>query len=152
MVKKVAKNDHFAGWWHKMAQKRHFWKEGVNESLRRWGLGVTLPATKIGLALVFLGSEICVVKKVPKKAIFRTLRCRQLGRRGLNRKTKSTSRFFGPNYPPVQNFSEKNDKKFLGTISVFFVPIYCRLHVEFNFDWHKLQLAKFDTCFLLFEK
>ena len=106
-----------------MAQKRHFWKEGVNESLRRWGLGVTLPATEIGLALVFLGSEICVVKKVPKMAIFRTLRCRQLGRRGLNRKTKSTSRFFGPNYPPVQNFSEKNDKKFLGTLSVFFVPI-----------------------------
>ena len=106
-----------------MAQKRHFWKEGVNESLRRWGLGVTLPVTKIGLALVFLGSEICVVKKVPKKAIFRTLRCRQLGRRGLNRKTKSTSRFFGPNYPPVQNFSEKNDKKFLGTISVFFAPL-----------------------------
>ena len=76
MVKKVAKNDHFAGWWHKMAQKRHFWKEGVNESLGRWGLGVTLPAAKIGLALVFLGSEIGVVKKVPKKAIFRTLRCR----------------------------------------------------------------------------
>ena len=111
-----------------MAQKRHFWKEGVNESLRRWGLGVTLPATKIGLALVFLGSEICVVKKVPKKAIFRTLRCRQLGRRGLNRKTKSTNRFFGPNYPPVQNFSEKNDKKFLGTLSVFlyhYLSIFC---------------------------
>ena len=63
-------------------------------------------------------------KKCQKKAIFRTLSCRQLGRRGLNRKTKSTSRFFGPNYPPVQNFSEKNDKKFLGTISVFFVPLY----------------------------
>ena len=46
-----------------------------------------------------------------------------MGRRGLNRKTKSTNRFFGPNYPPVQNFSEKNDKKFLGTLSVFFVPL-----------------------------
>ena len=118
----MAKNDHFAGLWQRVAQKRHFWKEGVNESLRRWGLGVTLPADKIRLALIFLGSEICVVKKVSKNGIFRTLRCRQLGRRGLNRKLRAPIDFLGQ-ITPLYKISAKKSTKSSREHFRFFLPI-----------------------------
>ena len=80
---------------------------------------VTLTAGEMGFALAFLGSEKWVVKKGLKNGVLGTLRCRQIGRRGLNRKTVMIDRFLVPNYPPVQIFSEKYDKMSQGTLWVF---------------------------------
>ena len=87
---------------------------------------VTLTAGEMGFALAFLGSEKWVVKKGLKNGVLGTLRCRQIGRRGLNRKTVMIDRFHVSNYPPVQIFSEKYDKMSQGALWFFFVPIYWR--------------------------
>ena len=58
-------------------------------------------------------------EKRPKNGVLGTLRCRQIGRRGLNRKSVMIDRFHVPNYPPVQIFSEKYDKMSEGALWVF---------------------------------
>ena len=62
-----------------------------------------------------------MVKKGLKNGVLGTLRCRQIGRRGLNRKTVMIDRFLVPDYPPVQIFSEKFDKMSARAIWLFFV-------------------------------
>ena len=74
------------------------------------GSRVTLPVREVGLALAILSSEKLSVKERPENGVFGTFRCRQIGRRGLNRKTVMIDRFHVSNYPPVQIFSEKYDK------------------------------------------
>ena len=74
------------------------------------GSRVTLPVREVGLALAILSSEKPMVKERPENGVFGTFRCRQIGRRGLNRKTVMIDRFHVSNYPPVQIFSEKYDK------------------------------------------
>ena len=88
------------------------------------GSRVTLPVREVGLALAILSSEKLSVKERPENGVFGTFRCRQIGRRGLNRKTVMIDRFHVSNYPPVQIFSEKYDKMSQGTLWVFFVPLY----------------------------
>ena len=61
-----------------------------------------------------------MVRKGLKNGVLGTLRCRQIRRRGLNRKIVMINRFLVPNYSPVQIFSEKYDKMILGTLWVFF--------------------------------
>ena len=85
---------------------------------------ITLTAGEMGFALAFLGSEKWVVKNVPKNSVLGTLRYRQIGRRGLNRKTVMIDRFLVSNYPSVQIFSGKYDKMSQGTLWVFFVPTF----------------------------
>ena len=53
-----------------MTQKRHFRKDRVNHIFRPSGSTVTLPAGGIIMPLAFTGSEIRVVKIVPKMAFF----------------------------------------------------------------------------------
>ena len=87
------------------------------------GSRVTLPVREVGLALAILSSEKLMVKERPENGVFGTFRCRQIGRRGLNRKTVMIDRSHVPNYPPVQIFSEKYDKLSEGALWDFFVPI-----------------------------
>ena len=54
------------------------------------------------------------------------LRCRQIGRRGLNRKTVMIDRFHVSNYP-LYKFSAKNMTKCPRVhFGFFFVPLDCR--------------------------
>ena len=49
-------------------------------------------------------------EKRPKNGVLGTLRCRQIGRRGLNRKTVMIDRFHVSNYPPVQILAKNMTK------------------------------------------
>ena len=119
VVEKGPKITTFRGGDIKWRMRATFGSCGLNLFSCAKSSSVTLTAGEMGFALAFLGSEKWVVKKRLKNGVLGTLRCRQIGRRGLNRKTVMIDRFLVPNYPPVQIFSEKYDKMSQGTLWVF---------------------------------
>ena len=129
VVKEAPKNDHFQRLWHKMALESHFWKLWVKFFSCAKSSSVTLTAGEMEFALAFLGSEKWVVKKGLKNGVLGTLRCRQIGRRGLNRKTVMIDRFLVPDYPPVQIFSEIKRKSRNAQSGFFCTIIYRYIEV-----------------------
>ena len=119
MVKKIQKIVKMSTWWHKMPKTHLLWKWGLTIFFAHQLEELSHTKPYSDFFCDFRGLRKPWSKKCLKTAIFCTFRCRQIGRRGLNRKTDATNRFFGPNYPPVQIFSKRFDKMSSSALWVF---------------------------------